>query len=83
MLDVKIGKRFPKQTITAAGSIPELMNDLAILLSGIHTQFQNADPATALMFRQGVQAMVRDTNGPCWQPANNQTGIIFQKPEGE
>ena len=83
MLDVKIGKGLQKQTIIASGSIPELLGDLAVIVSGIHTQFQNADPTAAVMFRQALQAMVADQDGPCWQAMNNQTGIIFQKPEQE
>lgn len=81
MIKATISRQNETQVITAEGNVMELVNDVTVLISAIHTQFQNMDPATAWMFRVGLQAVVRDPNGPCWKAADGQTGIIFPKPE--
>lgn len=83
MIKANISKENDTPDITAQGNVMELVSDVTVLISAIHTQFQNMDPATAWMFRVGLQAVVRDTNGPCWMPAGGQTGIIFRKPDKE
>ena len=67
--------------ITAEGGVPELLNDVALLIGGIYTQFKAADPVTAEMFRIGVTNMVIDGRGALWNAVGNQTGIIIRKPE--
>ena len=81
MLKINISRENEKQVIEAKGSVQEMLTDLAVLISGIHAQFQNADPATAAVFRQGVQGMVADPDSPCWKVLGDMTGIIFQTPE--
>lgn len=81
MIKVNISRENEKQVIEAKGSVQEMLTDLAVLLSGIYNQFQNADPATAAVFRQGVQGMVADPDSPCWKVLGDMTGIIFQTPE--
>ena len=80
MITAEISKDNPQQYIQASGNIPELMKDLAVLICGLYTQFQNADPNTAALFRTGVENMIKDPNGPAWSTQGNQTGIIFRKP---
>lgn len=80
MIKAEINKENPQQNVQASGNVPELMKDIAILISGIYTQFQNADPKTAKLFRMGIENMVNDPNGPVWNATGNQTGIIFKKP---
>ena len=81
MIKVNISRENEKQVIEAKGDIPELLTDLALQISGIYNQFQSADPDTAAAFRQGLQGMVADPDGPCWKVLGNITGIIFQSPE--
>ena len=81
MIKVNISRENEKQVIEAKGDIPELLTDLALQISGIYNQLRNADPATALMFRQSVQGMVADPDSPCWKVLGDMTGIIFQTPE--
>lgn len=83
MIKANISKENKHQTIVASGDIPELMNDTAVLINGLYTQLRNADPASALMFRTGMINMIADTKSPVWQPMDNQTGIVFQKPTEE
>lgn len=80
MIKADISKNNPQQNIQASGNIPELLSDLALLVNGIYTQFQNADPNTAALFRMGVENMIKDPNGPAWGNPGNQTGIVFRKP---
>ena len=79
MIKANISKENATQSIAAEGNVMELVNDVTVLISAIHTQFQNMDPATAWMFRVGLQAVVRDPNGPCWKAVDGHTGIIFPK----
>lgn len=81
MIKVNISRENEKQVIEAKGSLQEMLTDLAVLLSGIYNQFRNADPDTAAAFRQGLQGMVADPDGPCWKILGDMTGIIFQSPE--
>ena len=83
MIKANISKGNATQVVNAEGNVMELVNDVTVLINAIHTQFQNMDPATAWMFRVGLQAVVRDTNGPCWKAVDGQTGIIFPKPDTE
>ena len=83
MIRANISKNNKQQIITAAGSVPEIMNDMAILINGIYTHLRNADQTTALLFRTGMINMITDYNGPVWQTLGNQTGIIFQLPPQE
>ena len=83
MIKANINKVNKQQTIEATGSIPELMNDVAVLLSGIHSQFNAVSPAAAKLFKQGIENMVKDPKGAMWQAGGNQTGIAFQMPKKE
>lgn len=87
MLKAEIKKGTPTEqglvTITAEGGVPELLNDVALLIGGIYTQFKVADPVTAEMFRIGVTNMAMDGQGPLWNAVGSQTGIIIRKPEKE
>lgn len=76
-------KKNAQATITATGSIPELLTDMAVLISGIYTQFKNTSPAAATLFRSGLENMIKDPNGPAWKALGNQTGIIFRQPDTE
>lgn len=80
MIKANINKTNKQQTIEATGSIPELMNDVAVLLSSIHSQFNAVSPAAANLFRQGIENMIKDPKGTMWQAGDNQTGIAFQLP---
>ena len=83
MIKANISRENETQVVAAEGNVVELVSDVTVLINSIHTQFQNMDPATAWMFRVGLQEVVRDPNGPCWKPADGQTGIIFPKPKAE
>lgn len=78
MLKAKICKG-EVSAIEATGSVPELMADVAMLVSGIYNQFLAANPDTAAVFRTGITNLVKDENGPMWRPVDGQTGIIFPK----
>ena len=79
MLKVDINKNEGKPTIHASGNIPEMLNDIAILISALYTQFQAADPVTAHLFRAGFTKMTNDPDGPMWKALGNQTGIAYRK----
>ena len=66
-------------TITAVGGVPELLNDIAVLVSSIYNQFNAASPDSAALFHDGLKNMANDPNSPLWKPVNGQTGIIFPK----
>ena len=83
MIQANISKENKQQTITATGSVPELLGNIAVLIGGIYTQFKNTSPGTALLFRQGVMNMVNDPNAPVWQTQSGQIGIVFQKPQND
>lgn len=83
MLKANISKKNAHQMIEANGSIPELMNDIAVLLTAINTQLGAASPAAASLFRKGVENMIRDPGGTVWRAGSGQAGIIFKKPEEE
>lgn len=70
-----------RSTVEASGAIPELLTDIAVLVNAIYTQFSNADPATAEMFRTGLIGFISDKESNVWKPMAGQTGIIFPKPE--
>ena len=78
MLNVRI-KKDEKSVIEANGTVPELMADVAVLVSGIYNQFLVASPDTAAMFRTGLINLAKDENGPMWRPVDGQKGIIFPK----
>ena len=79
MLNVKIDKENSNPTIQASGNLPELLNDIAVMIRALHTQFQAADSATAHYFRTGLINMTNDPNSPMWKALGNQTGIAFRK----
>ena len=83
MLKTNISKENTKQIIEATGSIPELMNDVAVLLSGIYSQFNAVSPAAAKLFKTGVQSIVKDNDSAVWRTNGNQTGIAFRMPGQE
>lgn len=83
MLKANISKENKQQTVQAAGSIPEVMNDVAVLLSSIYNQFNAISPAAAKLFRKGMENMLRDPKGEVWKAAGNQTGVIFRRPDEE
>lgn len=79
MIKAIISKENEKVTIEAEGNVGELLNDTAILVNAVYTQLKNADPVSALMFRQGLKGMVDDPGSPLWQAMDGQVGIIFPK----
>lgn len=83
MLKTDINKENKRQIIEASGSIPELMNDVAVVLSGIYNQFNAVSPAAAKHFKQGIENMVKDPNGAVWKSITKQTGIAFRMPGEE
>ncbi len=83
MIRANISRENKQQIIVATGSIPEMVNDVAVLLNGIYNQFNAASPAAAKLFRKGVEDMVKDPNGTIWKAAGNQTGIAFTTREEE
>lgn len=83
MLKTNINKNNEKQIIEASGSIPELLNDLAVVLSGIYNQFKAVSPSAAVLFKRGVERMIKDPNGKVWNAGNGQTGIAFRLPDKE
>ena len=80
MIQANINKKNKQQIIHASGSIVEMMNDVAVLISGSYTQLGNNDPAAAAIFRTGLQNMTADSRGPMWQSHGDQTGIIITQP---
>lgn len=81
MLKTNINKNNEKQIIEATGSIPELMNDVAVVLSAIHNQLEAVSPAAAVFFKRGIERMIKDPKGKVWTASGNQTGITFRMPE--
>ncbi len=80
MIQANIAKENEKQIIYASGEIPELLTDIALLVSGIYTQLKGASPEAAEMFRTALTKVVQDQNGPMWRAIDGQTGIVFRKP---
>ena len=80
MIQANVSKNNEKQHITAGGTLPEIAGDIAVLLSGIHTQLLATSPAAAELFKQAVQKIVADDDGPCWRTQENQTGIAITLP---
>lgn len=84
MLKVDIKKGTPEEkgraNIEANGSIPELLNDVAVLVSSVYNQFKAASPSAAVLFRRGLENMVKDPNSPMWTAVEGQSGIIIPKP---
>ena len=83
MIQAIISKKNNQQSIVAEGSIPEMMNDVAILISGIYNQFFATNPASAIQFRVGLTTMINAPDSPVWKPMGNQTGITFRMPDKE
>ena len=83
MLKTNINKNNEKQIIEATGSIPELLNDLAVVLSGIYNQLRAASPAAAVLFKRGVERMIKDPNSKVWNAGNGQIGLAFRFPGKE
>ena len=83
MIKANISKKTNQQTVTATGAVPELMNDLAIIISGIYNQLKTANPAEAVQFRFGMIGMLSAANSPVWTPMGNQIGITFRMPDKE
>lgn len=81
MIKANINKKNKQQLIDAVGSVPELINDTTVLISGIYTQLKNADQVTAELFRAGLIKLLTDKHSPAWKALGNQTGIVFQKPD--
>ena len=81
MIKANISRENPQQEVTVAGSIPEILSDLALLIGSIYTQFKNASPATAEQLRMGIARLALDSNSPMWRVSGNQTGIIFRRPD--
>ena len=79
MLKVDINKNEGKPTIQASGNIPEMLNDIAVLVSAMYTQFNAADPVTAHLFRSGLTKMTNDPDSPMWKALGDQTGIAYRK----
>ena len=78
MILASISQKNKQQTITASGDIPELMNDLAIIVNGIYNQLKSANPAVAAQFRFGMIGMISAIDSPVWTPLGNQTGIVLK-----
>ena len=83
MIKANISKENKQQLIEAVGSVPELINDTTVLIGGIYTQLRNADAVAAELFRAGLIKLLTDKHSPAWKALGNQTGIVFQKPNGE
>lgn len=83
MIQANISKKNNQQTITAVGDVPELMNDLAIIVNGIYGQLQTASPSAAAQFRFALIGMLSAIDSPVWKPMGNQTGITFRMPDTE
>ena len=83
MIKANLSKENTQQDIVAAGSVQEILTDVALLIGSIYTQFKNADPMTATLFRTGIVNMAQDPDGPMWKAMGNQTGIIFRQPDKE
>ena len=83
MIQANISKKNNQQKIIASGGVPDLMNDLAILIGGIYNQLKSANPAVAAQFRFGLIGMISAIDSPVWTPLGNQTGIVFRMPDEE
>ena len=83
MIKAEINKENKNQTITAKGNVPEIVNDVAVLINSLYTQFQAVDQVSAAVFRQGLEKLfIPDSR--LWNTNGNQTGIAFTRPqEGE
>ena len=80
MIQANVSKDNEKQVILATGSILDFAFDIAVILSGMHTQMKASDPVAAEAFKTAVQRMVADDNGPCWKPNGDQTGLAINIP---
>lgn len=80
MIEAKIRSDITS-TVDAAGTVPELLEDVALLINVIYNQFSNVDPGAAEMFRIGLRGFINDKNSAVWKPTEGMTGIIFPKPE--
>lgn len=80
MIQAKINNKTNQHIIDTSGDLQDLLQDIAILVSGIYTQLGNNDPAAAAIFRTGLQNMTADSRGPMWQSHGDQTGIIITQP---
>lgn len=78
MLKAKVCKD-EKTVVEASGSVPELLNDIAVLVSSIYNQLGAAGPYPAMAFRTGLTNLVKDEGSPMWRPVEGQSGIIFPK----
>ena len=79
MLKVDISKDGGKPVVHASGNLLEILNDIAVMTSGLYTQFQAADPNTAHYFRTGFINMTNDPDSPMWKALGNQIGIAYLK----
>lgn len=80
MIKANVSKDNDKQTIIANGSILDFVGDFSVILSGIHTQLGATNPEAAELFKQAIQKIVADDNGPCWTQRGSQTGIAIDLP---
>lgn len=82
MLKVEIKTGGPEETgvaqITAAGSVTEIVRDVAILINGIYNQFKATSPETAALFRRQVEILVEQPDDLLWGTLGDQTGIAFK-----
>lgn len=82
MLKVHI-ERGKRSDIAARGSAMEIAANIAVVINSIHTEFQNADPETAVAFRECLTAIINKPESPVWKPQDGQAGIIYQIPGEE
>ena len=66
-------------TVTATGPVSEVMADVIVMMTALYNQLLAADEDAAEAFRNGLSNIIKDKNGPMWQPINGQKGIIFPK----
>ena len=67
-------------TIVATGGVNEILNDIAVLINGIHTQLSANDSVAGHLFRCSLTGLINDPNSPLWTPMDGQSGIVFKKP---
>lgn len=64
-------------TIVAQGDILEITADIAHIISAIHTQFNQSEPALAGLFKTMFTELVMHPTTPLWKPQGDMCGTLI------
>lgn len=62
--------------VAASGDVIELAADVVFVLRSIHSKLEQASPEAGVAFRDIVQAVVGDNDGPAWTMPMKGVGFI-------